>query len=78
MTKKEPESYVNDLSIIDALLRIKAIEQLLISKGVFTKEEFSSEIEAITNNIAKTLLEKANIPGDLDELLKSLPKPAGN
>ncbi len=77
MTKRDPELLSNDLLIADALLRLKTIENLLISKGVFTKEEYSAEMESITHQIAKTLLEKANVPGDLDELLRSL-KPTGN
>jgi hypothetical protein len=82
MNKQEAEELTNSLLIADALLRLRAIENLLVAKGVFTQEEFSKEMEVITAQIAKSLLQKANVPGDLDELIKGLQeqskKPTGN
>lgn len=70
MPKKEVPS--NDLLVADALLRLKSLENVLIAKGVFTKEELISETESVTRNIAKQLLQSLNVPGDLDDLLKSI------
>jgi rfaE bifunctional protein kinase chain/domain len=70
--KKEADEITNDMLIADALLRLKAIENILIAKGIFTMEEYSQEMEIIAKQIAKSLLQKAQIPGDLDELIKSL------
>lgn len=72
MNKKEANDLTNEMLMTDALLRIKAMESILISKGVFTSEELSEEINAIAQQIAKSILEKAKIPGDIGELLKSL------
>lgn len=77
---KKENDITNDVLIADALLRIKTIENLLISKGVFTKDEFQDELEAVAKKIAKSLLQKAGIPGEIDDLLRALgqkPK-AGN
>jgi len=72
MDKKAAEELSNDLLIADALLRLKALENILITKGVLTREEFSSEMDVIAKQIAKNLLAKANVKGDLDELIKSI------
>jgi hypothetical protein len=72
--KKQPEELTNDVLIADALLRIKTLETLLINKGVFTKEEFQEELQRITTMVAKTILQKASVPGDLDKLLEDLQK----
>jgi len=76
MSKKEqPNELSNEMMMADALLRLRAIENLLMAKGIFTKEEFSQEMSTIATQIAKTILQKANVPGDLDELIKSLQEP---
>lgn len=71
MSKKE-DPVSNDILIADALLRLRAIENLLIAKGVFTKEEFFDEMEKITRQIAKDLLQKAQVAGDIESILDEL------
>ena len=82
MNKKQAEELTNDVLIADALLRLKTLETLLLEKGVFTKEEYDKATAEIASKIAKTILQRANVPGDLDELINSLqgnkPKPPGN
>lgn len=72
MNKQEAEELTNSMLIADALLRLRAVENLLISKGIFTQEELHQEMGVVTSQIAKSLLEKANVSGDLDELIKGL------
>ena len=72
MNKKQAEELTNDVLIADALLRLTTLENLLIKKGIFTKEEFDAATAEIASKIAKSILQKANVPGDLDELIKGL------
>lgn len=72
MNKKESEELTSEMLITDALLRIKTIENLLVAKGLFTKEEFLQEMESIAKQIAKSVLQKAGVTQEIDELLKSL------
>lgn len=72
MSKKENEDFTDDMMLADVLLRIKTLENLLIAKNIFTLEEFTQEMNDISSKIAKIILQKANVPGDLDELIKSL------
>ena len=82
MTKKQAEELTNDVLIADALLRIKTLETLLLEKGVFTKEEYDKVSSEIATKIAKTILQRANVHGDLDAMIKALqgnkPKSSGN
>ena len=61
MNKKESEQLTNDMLVADTLLRLKTMESLLVSKGIFTKEEFLEEMSVIARQIAKTILQNANI-----------------
>lgn len=72
--KKISESAEKEIIITDALLRLAVIEKLLISKGIITSEEYSSEMEKISRQVAKVLLENANVPGDLDSVIDSINK----
>ena len=72
MNKKESEQLTNDMLVADTLLRLKTMESLLVSKGIFTKEEFLEEMSVIARQIAKTILQNANIQGDIEDLVKSL------
>ena len=81
MNKKESDELTSEMLITDALLRIKTIENLLVAKGLFTKEEFLQEMESIAKQIAKSVLQKAGVTQEIDELLKSLqmgPNKSGN
>ena len=72
MNKKESDELTNSMLVADALLRLKSLENLLIAKGVFTKEEFEEEMNGMAKIIAKSILEKAKVQGDIEEMVKSL------
>ncbi len=78
MDKNDAKGLTSDVLIADALLQLRALEKILIDKGVFTQEEFAREMEAITKQITKSILQKANVQGDLDEIISSLGKRTGN
>ena len=65
MNKKEAQTNTNDIMIADTLLRVKTLENILIAKGLFTREEYNKEMEIVTKLIVKVMLEKAN--GSVDE-----------
>jgi hypothetical protein len=52
MNKKETQELTNDMLITDALLQLKTLQDLLIAKGVFTKEEFLETMEEIAKKVA--------------------------
>lgn len=81
MNKKETSELTNDMLIADALLRLKAMENLLIAKGIISRDEFLQEMESVAKQIAKSILQKAGVPGEIEDLLKTFQigtKPSGN
>lgn len=59
----------NDMLIAEALIRIFAIEKLLEDKGIITSDDFHAEMEKVAIMLARNLLQKANIPGDIDAII---------
>jgi hypothetical protein len=70
--KPDPKDLANDMMMADVMLRITAIERLLIEKGFFTTEEFAKTTEEIAKNVAKVVLEKASSAKNVDELIANL------
>ncbi len=68
MTKQDDDLLIS----ADLLLRITALENLLISKGIIDKEEYFKEMSELAAKIAKSVLSKVKDPKDVDDLLKSL------
>lgn len=72
MDRKEADQITDNVLIADALVRIKTLETILLEKGIFSKEEYSEYMGKVANQILKSILEKAKVPGDLDEIVKNL------
>jgi len=81
MNKKETKELTNDMLIADALLRLKAIENLLVAKGIVSKDELLEEMESVAKQIAKSILQKAGAHEQIEDLLNAFqkkPKLPGN
>ena len=74
MNKEEAEELTTHMLVTDALIQLKAMQDLLVAKGVFTKEEFNQSVEDLTKKIAKSILQSANVPGDLDAMISAIDK----
>jgi hypothetical protein len=71
--KKEiAKELTNTLYVADLILRVKSLENILISKGILTKEELEKEATVSSKEIIREILKKANVPGDLDQILQDL------
>jgi hypothetical protein len=74
MTNENDKEY-RDLGFLsDILVRITAIEKLLITKGIVTGEEIAIEIHNISRILAKSLIKGAKVQGDADQILDELIK----
>ena len=71
MKKKEEESIDNTL-VTDVLIRVKTLENILVSKGLFTREEYYKEMEIVFKEITKIILQKREISKDLDQSVQEL------
>lgn len=72
MNKKEAEDLTTDVLLADAILRLSTLEDLLVAKGIFTKEEFNKATYEAAAKITKVILQRANVQGDLDSIISNL------
>jgi hypothetical protein len=62
----------NDILVADAILRLQAMQNIFVRKGLFTNEELKAEINVVSSAIMKSILEKAHVQGDLDQLVSNI------
>lgn len=72
MNKNQAQELTNDVLIADALIRIKSLEILLVTKGIFTAEEFNAQVKDVINLLTLTILQKSNVSGDLNKVIENL------
>lgn len=78
MTDKKDGKHelTTDVLIADIMLRITAMEKLLIDKGVFTQVELATATDEIAKRVAKVVLEKAQASKNIEEFMADLEKSA--
>jgi len=72
---EKSETLTSDILIADIMLRLTAIEKLLIDKNILAKEELLSTTQEIAKSVSKVILEKAQSSKDIDDFIHSLEKP---
>jgi hypothetical protein len=71
--KKDKKAEItNDILMADVMLRVTAIEKLLIEKGIFTQLELTQSTEDIAKRVAKVVLEKAQSSKNVEEFIADL------
>jgi len=58
--------------VAEALLRIKVIESILIKNNITSQKELSDELSKLFKSIAKEILGKAKVQGNLDQIIDAL------
>lgn len=72
MSNSKEVTITNDVLLIDALLTVRALQNLLIKKELISFFDLEKELKLVSKTLLKSILEKANVPGDLDELIETL------
>ena len=72
MSDNKKNELTTDVLLADIMLRLTAVEKLLIEKKVFTQEELSKTTDEIAQRVAKVVLEKAQAAKNLGELVTSI------
>jgi hypothetical protein len=70
MNKKELDYLNKELVVTDILVRLTVIENLLMSKNLITKEEYTEAIQSLSEKLARNVLENAKVPGDIDKMIE--------
>lgn len=63
------KTLTNEVLIADILIRLKALETLLIAKNIIIQDEFLQETNKLADIISKSILQKANVVDDLDKII---------
>lgn len=74
MNKKDIDALNKELVITDILVRLTVIEKLLFSKKIITKEEHSEIVQELSEKLARSILEGANVSGDIDKMMAQFKK----
>lgn len=61
MDKEQAQQLTNDVLIADALLRIRVLELLLVSKGIVSEAELQQMIHDLSERVTAAILQKSNI-----------------
>ena len=70
--KNEENDLKNIALMSDILIKITAMERLLIAKGLITTNELAKEVNDISRVIARSMLKSAKVTGDLDKIIDNL------
>lgn len=62
----------SDIMMADIMLRVTAMEKLLIDKGILNKAELTATNDEIAKKVAKVILEKAQASKNLEEFVADL------
>ncbi len=75
MTDNKPKKEItSDVLIADTMLRVAALEKLLVEKGVLTQVELTTTAEEIAERVTKIVLEKAKASKTSEEFAALLEK----
>lgn len=70
--KPEKREITYDFLMADMMLRLTSLEQLLLNKGVVTREELVALTEVIAKKASEAVLEKAKASKDINDFVSNL------
>lgn len=76
--KIDPENLTSDILIADALVRLTALEKLLLQKNIITQEEYSQTVDELVEKVSKAVMARAQASKNLDDFIESLSKTSKN
>ena len=78
MSDKKPDNkqdITTDMLMADVMLRITAMEKILIDKGIFTVEELQASTKEIAERVTKVVMEKAASSKNIEDFISKLEIP---
>jgi hypothetical protein len=70
--KTDPTDLTYDNLLADTMLRVTALEKILLDKGLITTEELTAVTEALVEKVTKVIMEKVESAKNLDDFVESL------
>lgn len=70
MKAKEQQDLDNSLALTDVLIRVHALETLLVENGIINKDDLSALVEKLSEQFTRSMLKNAGIDGvDADNFI---------
>ena len=72
--KYDQNKLTNEVLLADVMIRVTALEKLLIKKGIVSIEELNEEIDMVANQVTDAMLKsvKDALVPSIDELIENL------
>jgi hypothetical protein len=70
--KKKPVDISLDMMLADAMLRITALEKILVNKGIINSQELQGMNTELAKKVAQVVMEKLEASKNLDDFIGSL------
>jgi hypothetical protein len=62
----------SDMLLFDIMLRLSALEKMLLDNGVVTKEQYTEELNKLSEKVSKIVIDKAEGSSNLQEFVDKL------
>lgn len=70
--KTNVDDLTSDVLLADAMLRLTALEKVLIEKGIITKDELKTMTDILVEKITKVVMDRVKSSKNLDDFVASL------
>lgn len=70
--KINPTDLTYDNLLADTMLRVTALEKILLDKGLITTEELTAVTEVLVEKVTKVIMDKVQSAKNLDDFVESL------
>jgi hypothetical protein len=70
--KPKPTDLTSDVLLADTMLRLTALEKLLIQKGLISKDELKEITDVLVENVTKVIMDKVESSKNLDDFVAAL------
>jgi hypothetical protein len=72
--KAKPSDMTQDVLLADTMLRLTALEKVLVAKNLVTKDELKEMTDILVEKVTKVIMDKVESSKNLDDFVTSLGK----
>ena len=70
--KPKPSDLTSDVLLADAMLRLSALEKVLIDKGIIGKDELKAMTNILIEKVTKVIMDQVSSSKNLDDFVAAL------
>lgn len=70
--KTKPNDLTQDVLLADTMLRLTALEKVLVAKNLVTKDELKEMTDVLVERVTKVIMDKVESSKNLDDFVAAL------